>query len=675
MSFIAPSTVRDRQEVKDILSGKDSRWLVITGPCSAWPREATLEYARRLKALEPKLRGQLKIVLRAYTQKPRTSRGWPGPMKQPDPFLPPDPVAGRRYAKELLQELLALGLPLADEAVFTENAPDFLDFFSWVCVGARSTEDPAHRLFAATAGLPVGMKNSTSGSIETGVNGVVAAQHGGNPFAHVVLRGGYEAANYRAGDLWAARGLLLSHAVANPAVLVDSSHDNCRVAGVKDPLRQINVVREVMEDAARHPELGRLIKGFMIESFLKTGAQKLETLTPETLDADGLSVTDPCLSWEKTEALLVEMAQRHGRRPPFTLKGIPAVVRTSAPARRYTVMAEPGLLALAPDLLTPWKNRRVAVITDTRVKKLYGNALCNTLKSAGYRAQLFAFPAGERNKNERTKQKLDHALLKAGFGRDTLILALGGGVVGDMAGFTAATLHRGVPYLQLPTTLLAMADSAIGGKVGVNTPFGKNLVGAFYPPEAVWADTNTLKTLPRRHVVSGMMEVLKTLVCLDAESFEALKSPEDLLPALRRSMELKARIVSADEREGDLRMILNFGHTVGHALERLLGYRWLHGEAVGLGMMVEAELSVRRGQLSSKDAETLKKTIVNFGIDPKLLKRFSAKQVFEAMQTDKKNRAGAVRTVLLSGPGKVYYEGGQYAHAFDFNEFKAAYGR
>lgn len=314
---------RDIREVKEILAGRDKRMLIIVGPCSAWPYEATLEFARRLVELDKGVRDSLKIVMRTYIQKPRTTKGWTGPVNQPDPFSESDIGKGITYARSLMVQIIEMGLPIADEMVFTHNAKGFNELLSWVAVGARSTEDQEHRVFASAVGCPVGMKNPTSGVIELGVNSVVAAQHEhiavfdghqvethGNPFAHLVLRGGLDRPNYFLEDLLLAQKLLTQARVSNPAVIIDASHDNCRVNGGKDARQQINVVHDVLKTLTVHPELRSTVKGFMLECFLKGGAQKVESLTPETIDLDGLSITDPCLSWEETATLLTDLAQK-----------------------------------------------------------------------------------------------------------------------------------------------------------------------------------------------------------------------------------------------------------------------------------------------------------------------------------------------------------------------------
>ncbi len=313
---------RDKREVRDILAGRDSRMLVMVGPCSAWPSPAVLEFASRLKALDEKLRDKLKLVMRVYIQKPRTTKGWTGPVTQPNPFEPANIAEGVMYARELMVKVVEMGLPIADEALFTHNAKGFIELLSWIAVGARSTEDQEHRIFASAIDCAVGMKNPTSGSIEIGVNGVLAAQRShvavfnnvqvethGNPFAHLVLRGGVDRPNYSVDDLREAKNNFEKHTITNPAIVIDASHDNCKVQGEKRAEQQREVILDVMHTLNDHPELRPLVKGFMLESFLKQGSQKLESVTPETVDLGGLSITDPCLGWDETEALLTDLAQ------------------------------------------------------------------------------------------------------------------------------------------------------------------------------------------------------------------------------------------------------------------------------------------------------------------------------------------------------------------------------
>lgn len=312
---------RDREEIRAILSGTDARLLLVIGPCSAWPDEAVLEFGARLLALEPRVRDALKLVLRVYIQKPRTARGWTGPVYQPDPFAAPDVEAGMYYCRRMMVRAVEMGLAIADEALFTNNGRGFAELLSWVAVGARSAEDQEHRVWASAIGAPVGMKNPTSGCIGVGVNSVLSAQSphvavfegcqvetSGNPHAHLVLRGGSEGPNFHLEDLRLARRLLAQKGIQNPALLIDASHDNSRVEGKKRADAQPGVLREVLRILRTHPELRTLVRGFLVESFLLGGAQSVDSCTPATVERGGLSITDPCLSWAETAALIEELA-------------------------------------------------------------------------------------------------------------------------------------------------------------------------------------------------------------------------------------------------------------------------------------------------------------------------------------------------------------------------------
>lgn len=310
-----------KQEIRDILSSKDNRLLLIVGPCSAWPYDAVLEYAARLLKLNAKVKDAVKIVMRVYIQKPRTIKGWTGPVNQPDPLAIPDIAKGIEYARSLMVKVVEMGLPIADEALFTHNARGFLELLSWVAIGARSSEDQEHRIFASSIDCPVGMKNPTHGSLKIAVNGVIAAQHphyavfdgyevktDGNNFVHLVLRGGDGKPNYSLEHIAQAASYLKAGKVKNPAIVVDVSHDNCLIAGKKDYTQQSVIIQSVMASLDIMPELRPLVKGFMLESFIKPGNQNVETAT--TIDMEGLSITDPCIGWEQTEELINDIAKK-----------------------------------------------------------------------------------------------------------------------------------------------------------------------------------------------------------------------------------------------------------------------------------------------------------------------------------------------------------------------------
>ncbi len=316
------SIEQHRREIEAILHGEDQRLLIIVGPCSAWPDTAVLEYAQKLKALSEKVNHSLKLVMRVYIQKPRTVKGWTGPVNQPDPLSPPDIEAGAIYCRKLMTQVVELGIAIADEALYTHNARGFIELLSWVAIGARSSEDQEHRIFASGIDCPVGIKNPTHGLLKIAVNSVVAAQHShyivldgdeietdGNPYAHLVLRGSNDKPNYANEYIAKVSTLFANHEVRNPALIIDVSHDNCVLNGVKNHKAQANIILEVLNNLEKEPELKTVVKGFMLESFLKDGKQNIETADP--VDLDGLSITDPCLSWAATEQLLLQVAALH----------------------------------------------------------------------------------------------------------------------------------------------------------------------------------------------------------------------------------------------------------------------------------------------------------------------------------------------------------------------------
>lgn len=322
--------------------------------------------------------------------------------------------------------------------------------------------------------------------------------------------------------------------------------------------------------------------------------------------------------------------------------------------RSYEVVAGSGVLSALPDLLREHcPAHRYAVIADHHVAELHGRTLMAGLQSAGVDAALFHFPSGEWNKTRETWAALTDRLLAARFGRDCAILGFGGGVAGDLAGFVAATFLRGVPLVQLPTTLLAMVDASVGGKTGLDVPAGKNLVGAFHAPCAVVADLALLATLPRAQLQAGMAEIIKHGVVADAAYFERVaRAPlagsdaVGLEPLVVRSIEIKAGIVSDDERETGRRAILNFGHTVAHAIESLSGYELLHGEAVAIGMVAEARLANLAGVASAALEQRLRGAIEMHALPTGIPQSLSSEALIEAMRADKKVRAGAIRFAL-----------------------------
>jgi 3-dehydroquinate synthase len=301
-----------------------------------------------------------------------------------------------------------------------------------------------------------------------------------------------------------------------------------------------------------------------------------------------------------------------------------------------------------------------------------GAALSSSPTSGwGKPVELFSFSDGEKNKNQKTVTALQHELLKGRYGRDTLIVAVGGGIVGDVAGFVAATYLRGVPYINVPTTVLAMVDSSIGGKTGIDTKYGKNTVGCFWMPSAVIMDVQYLAKMPRDGIVNGLLEAVKTFFTSDAEALslvaqlnldEPLKTADILQEIIYRSVKIKIGVTGRDVREGGERMIVNFGHTIGHAIELLSGYRLTHGFAVGYGMLVEAKIAELLGVFPAAECAEIYRHLARLGITPKDFPRYSAEKILEATLADKKTRGGVTKYILLESVGKVHQKDGQYAH-------------
>lgn len=347
----------------------------------------------------------------------------------------------------------------------------------------------------------------------------------------------------------------------------------------------------------------------------------------------------------------------------------------------YPIWIDSNLL----DKCSLWMPRHastVVVLTDHWVKKQYAGLLEQSLRQQGFNTRLFSFPVGERSKNRHIKAKLEDQMLSSGCDRDTLILAVGGGVVGDLAGYIAATYMRGIPYIQVPTTLLAMLDSSVGGKTGVDTTLGKNLIGAFWQPKAVISDIQCLYTLSRKQRIHGLIEALKIFLTHDADSVNYFEHNLDsilnieapmLIKIIRRAVQLKAEIVTHDERENNQRAVLNFGHTIGHALESLSDYRILHGYAVALGILVEAKIAHLMGLLDIQDYQHIKILLARLNISASALKEFAPDDVIQRTRQDKKKRAGCVRYVLLKETGQVYQSDNQFAHVVPDEVVKQAF--
>lgn len=335
--------------------------------------------------------------------------------------------------------------------------------------------------------------------------------------------------------------------------------------------------------------------------------------------------------------------------------------------RSYPILVGAGVLgATGTRLRSLVRGDRCAVVTNPTVAALYREPLAASLAEAGFAPLWIEVPDGEVHKNLASLSAVYDQLVAARFERSAPLIALGGGVIGDLTGFAAATYLRGVPFVQVPTTLLAQVDSSVGGKTGVNHPGGKNLIGAFHQPRLVVADTTVLRSLPPRELRAGLAEVIKYGAILDADLFARLETDMDRLLALeeaslrqvvRRSCELKAAVVGADERETEYRAILNFGHTLGHAVESVTGYeRFLHGEAVAIGMVFAARLSAARGWFRPEEAARIRALVESAGLPTEVPADLEALDLAAAMASDKKVAAARVRFVALDAIGRTRFE-------------------
>ncbi len=334
--------------------------------------------------------------------------------------------------------------------------------------------------------------------------------------------------------------------------------------------------------------------------------------------------------------------------------------------RSYPIVIAEGLLAQSSTWQALPKAAAALVVTNDVVAPLYLSALKQALSGQYAQVHEVVLPDGEAHKDWQTLNLIFDALLQHGCDRKTVLFALGGGVVGDMTGFAAASYMRGVPFVQVPTTLLSQVDSSVGGKTAINHPLGKNMIGAFYQPQLVLCDLATLDTLPERELSAGLGEIIKYGPIADMQFFDwleqnmgdLLRRDRDMLAhAVKRSVEIKAWVVGQDEKEAGLRAILNFGHTFGHAIEAGMGYgNWLHGEGVAAGMVMAAELSQRLGLVEASFVSRLRKLIERAGLPVRAAVidvQDNAGRYLELMRVDKKSEAGEIRFVLIDGPGKA----------------------
>lgn len=325
-------------------------------------------------------------------------------------------------------------------------------------------------------------------------------------------------------------------------------------------------------------------------------------------------------------------------------------------------MEIPYIKNLILDIKRNGEHPKYAIITDSKVKKLYGIKLQKKLKRAGIKSEVFSFPSGEKYKTLYRVEKLVNQLLKSGFSRDDSIIALGGGVVGDVAGLVASLYMRGVPYVQIPTTLLAMVDSSIGGKTGVDTQSGKNLIGTFHQPKNVYIDFTFLQTLPKKQIKNGIAEIIKygviykpsLLKLLDKKHEEISNLDKKILKKLvSKCIAIKASIVQEDEKESNARKILNYGHTIGHAIEKTTNFKIQHGEGVAIGMSIINTIAKNKKFITQKDKEYISSIIKKYKLPYNLPKSTNPNKIIEAIKYDKKIKKNKLTFIIPTKIGKV----------------------
>ncbi len=471
----------------------------------------------------------------------------------------------------------------------------------------------------------------------------------------VLATGGGAILNETSRAMLAERGTVIYLRASVSSILHRTSHDKNR------PLLQGPDPRRRLEELSRHREpMYSAIANIVID----TGRPNVQFLVNTILQQLGLvpaRCADPVTS---SEPMSIPVLPLIPVTPDVSRARLaPVRLQVDLGARSYPITIGPGLLDDVELLRQHVQGERAAVVTNTVVAPLYLERLMRGLAAAGKQVSTIVLPDGEEEKTWPNLMKIFDGLLTDQCDRKTTLIALGGGVVGDMTGFAAASYMRGVPLIQIPTTLLSQVDSSVGGKTGINHRLGKNMIGAFYQPQTVIADTATLDTLPARELSAGLAEVIKHGAIIDTVFLDWIeanmaallaKDPVALTHAIRRSCEIKADIVRQDERESGLRAILNFGHTFAHAIEAGLGYgTWLHGEAVGCGMVMAADLSYRLGLIDVVAKDRLTRIVGAAGL-PVIAPDLGLTTWLELMQVDKKNEGGAIKFILLQPLGKAF---------------------
>ncbi len=449
----------------------------------------------------------------------------------------------------------------------------------------------------------------------------------------VLATGGGAVLNPASRALLAERGTVIYLRASIGSILQRTSHDKNR------PLLQTADPRARLEELlAQRDPLYREIADLVID----TGRPNVQSMVQTILD--------------QLAAMESARARRLGKQAMN--EQAPTILNVELGERSYPIAIGPDLLGDGALLNRHIDGGKAAIVTNTTVAPLYLERVAGALRAQGREVVEIVLPDGEEYKNWESLNLVYDALLQNRCDRKTTLVALGGGVIGDLTGFAASSYMRGVPFVQLPTTLLSQVDSSVGGKTGINHPLGKNMIGAFYQPRAVIADTATLDTLPPRELSAGLAEVIKHGAILDADYFAwieqnigKLVEPQAMAYAIARSCEIKAEVVRKDEREGGLRAVLNFGHTFGHAIESGLGYgNWLHGEAVGCGMVMAADLSARLGLVDAATVERVRALVAAAGL-PTVAPDLGAERWIELMSVDKKNEGGAIKFILLKPLG------------------------
>nr|WP_081589832.1 bifunctional shikimate kinase/3-dehydroquinate synthase AroKB [Massilia timonae] len=451
----------------------------------------------------------------------------------------------------------------------------------------------------------------------------------------VLATGGGAVLNPHSRALLAERGTVIYLRASIGSILQRTAHDKNR------PLLQTADPRAKLEELwAQRDPLYREIADLVID----TGRPNVQSMVQTILD--------------QLAAQEMARARRLARTSMNEQDRI--TLNVDLGERSYPIAIGPGLLDDAALLERHIGGNKVAIVTNTTVAPLYLDKVAGHLRAAGRDVVEIVLPDGEEHKNWQSLNLVYDALLQNKCDRKTTLVALGGGVIGDLTGFAASSYMRGVPFVQIPTTLLSQVDSSVGGKTGINHPLGKNMIGAFYQPRAVIADTATLDTLPPRELSAGLAEVIKHGAILDATFFDWIEAnigklmarePQAIAHAIARSCEIKSEVVRKDEREGGLRAVLNFGHTFGHAIENGLGYgEWLHGEAVGCGMVMAADMSARLGLIEPAAVERVRALVRAAGLPAEAPDLGEARWI-ELMEVDKKNEGGEIRFILLKPLG------------------------